>query len=110
MEFVAASEAEAASSAVASSAPQNQSAAPADTVVAVKSNEPMTKDQIRAARRAERQKQALEKRMAQAAQKKKANGRAVIRNTGTLVERRPLTPWEQYAQALLFSNELVYVN
>ena len=37
-------------------------------------------------------------------------GRAAVRNQGEKVERRPLTAWEQYAQALLFTNELVYVN
>ena len=33
-----------------------------------------------------------------------------IQNEGELVERKPLTPWETYAQALLFSNEASYVN
>jgi hypothetical protein len=33
-----------------------------------------------------------------------------IRNKGETVERKSLTPWEAYAQALLFSNELAYVN
>ena len=37
-------------------------------------------------------------------------GRAPVKNQGETVERRPSTPWEQYAQALLFANELVYVN
>ena len=31
-------------------------------------------------------------------------------NEGEIVERKPLTPWETYAQALLFSNEVSYVN
>jgi hypothetical protein len=44
------------------------------------------------------------------AQQRRGNGRSAIRNEGDRVDRRPLTPWEQYAQALLFSNELVYVN
>ena len=35
-------------------------------------------------------------------------GRAPIQNKGTVVERRPLTTWEQYAQALLFANEVVF--
>jgi hypothetical protein len=30
-------------------------------------------------------------------------------NKGELVERRPLTEWELYAQALLFANELAFV-
>jgi mono/diheme cytochrome c family protein len=33
-----------------------------------------------------------------------------IQNEGERVERRPLTGWEAYAQALLFSNEIAYVN
>jgi mono/diheme cytochrome c family protein len=33
-----------------------------------------------------------------------------IRNEGETVERRPMEPWEAYAQALLFANELAYVN
>ncbi|MCI0540667.1 MAG: DUF1549 and DUF1553 domain-containing protein [Verrucomicrobiales bacterium] len=37
-------------------------------------------------------------------------GRAPVRNQGEAVDRRPLTAWEHYAQALLFANELVYVN
>jgi hypothetical protein len=38
------------------------------------------------------------------------DGRRAIRNEGDPVERRPLTAWEQYAQALLFTNEIAYVN
>jgi hypothetical protein len=33
-----------------------------------------------------------------------------VRNDGDYVARKPLTPWETYAQALLFSNEAAYVN
>ena len=33
-----------------------------------------------------------------------------IQNQGNLVERRPLTAWETYTQALLFSNEASYIN
>ncbi len=33
-----------------------------------------------------------------------------IQNQGDIVERKPLTAWETYAQALLFSNEASYVN
>lgn len=33
-----------------------------------------------------------------------------IQNTGDLVERKQLTPWETYTQALLLSNEASYVN
>jgi mono/diheme cytochrome c family protein len=35
---------------------------------------------------------------------------SAIRNEGETVERRPMEPWEAYAQALLFANELAYVN
>jgi hypothetical protein len=38
------------------------------------------------------------------------DGTKAIQNVGLVVERRPLTPWETYAQALLFSNEAAYVN
>ena len=38
------------------------------------------------------------------------DGTKAIQNEGDLVERKPLTPWETYAQALLFSNEAAYVN
>ena len=52
---------------------------------------------------------------AQPAQGRRGNtsyqpGRAPVRNEGETVTRRPQTPWEGYAQALLFANELVYVN
>jgi len=33
-----------------------------------------------------------------------------IQNEGKIVARRPLNPWETYAQALLFSNEMSYIN
>ncbi len=33
-----------------------------------------------------------------------------ISNVGDYVERKPLTPWETYAQTLLLSNEAAYVN
>jgi mono/diheme cytochrome c family protein len=43
--------------------------------------------------------------------KQKRNARVAIKNTdGDFVLRKPLTPWEQYAQALLFTNEVAYVN
>jgi hypothetical protein len=38
------------------------------------------------------------------------DGRAAIRNEGELVDRRAPNAWEQYAQALLFANEVAYVN
>ncbi len=38
------------------------------------------------------------------------DGMNPIRNEGDLVERKPLTPLETYAQALLLSNEASYVN
>ncbi len=42
--------------------------------------------------------------------KKNRDGTKAIQNEGDVVERKPLTPWETYAQALLFSNEAAYVN
>ena len=49
--------------------------------------------------------------------KKKALERAnrsdalkAIQNKGEVVDRKTLTPWETYAQALLFSNEASYIN
>ena len=42
--------------------------------------------------------------------KKSASGTKAIQNEGEVVDRRPLTAWETYAQALLFSNEAAYVN
>lgn len=41
---------------------------------------------------------------------RKGNGKSVVKNAGEIVQRRPLSIWEEYAQALLFSNEIVYVN
>jgi hypothetical protein len=38
------------------------------------------------------------------------DARAEIKNEGFRVSRRALNPWETYAQALIFSNEAVYVN
>ncbi|HYE17850.1 MAG TPA: PSD1 and planctomycete cytochrome C domain-containing protein [Tepidisphaeraceae bacterium] len=38
------------------------------------------------------------------------NGKAGIKNEGETVVRKPLSVWEQYTQALLFSNEIAYVN
>lgn len=38
------------------------------------------------------------------------DGERAIRNQGKFVERKPLTPWETYAQALILSNEAAYVN
>ncbi|MDB5319861.1 MAG: hypothetical protein JWN40_1492 [Phycisphaerales bacterium] len=40
----------------------------------------------------------------------KRGGKQTIQNEGEFVERRPLTVWEEYAQALLFTNEIAYVN
>ena len=42
--------------------------------------------------------------------KKNGSGTKAIQNEGEIVERKPLTAWETYAQALLFSNEAAYVN
>jgi len=38
------------------------------------------------------------------------NQTKAIQNDGEMVERKPLTLWEEYAQALLFTNEVAYVN
>ena len=38
------------------------------------------------------------------------DGAKAIQNKGKLVERRPLTPYETYAHALLLSNEASYIN
>lgn len=38
------------------------------------------------------------------------DGSKAIQNEGSLVERRALNPWETYAQALLLSNEMTYIN
>ncbi len=38
------------------------------------------------------------------------DGQIAIQNDGNIVERKPLTPWETFAQALLLSNEAAYVN
>jgi hypothetical protein len=66
--------------------------------------------QSREASRAERVKAAREQKKAEMAMQKKGGARASIRNEGDLVDRKPLTPWEQLAQALLFTNEIAYVN
>ncbi len=38
------------------------------------------------------------------------DGSKAIQNDGTYVMRKPLTPWETFAHALLLSNEAAYVN
>ncbi len=38
------------------------------------------------------------------------SGTKAIQNQGTIVDRAPLNPWETFAQALMMSNEAVYVN
>jgi hypothetical protein len=75
---------------------------------------PLTPAQQRQAKIAEirhaKQQQALEAALRRQATGK-AYSRAPIRNhDGDIVDRRPLTPWEQYAQALLFTNEIAYEN
>jgi mono/diheme cytochrome c family protein len=42
--------------------------------------------------------------------KRRAEATRPIENEGEIIERKPLTPWETYAQALLFSNEASYIN
>ncbi len=41
---------------------------------------------------------------------RRRDGSRAIMNEGEFVERKPLTAWEQYAQALLFTNEMAYVD
>ena len=49
--------------------------------------------------------------VARASEMKKPNRpNGAIQNEGTMVDRKPLSPWESYAQALLFSNEAAYIN
>jgi hypothetical protein len=82
-----------------------------DSQVAEKDTDaPKTPKEQKAAERLERVKQEKEKRRLEAAMNKKGGARSAIRNDGSFVERAPLTIWEQYAQALLFTNEIAYVN
>ena len=39
-----------------------------------------------------------------------SNAQKAIQNTGEVIERKSLTAWETYSQALLFSNEACYIN
>ena len=53
------------------------------------------------------------KRAEQRNQRKAAGNDAkfgAIKNEGSTVERKPLSPWETYVQALLFANEAAYLN
>jgi len=57
--------------------------------------------------------QKTERRRAALRMKQQQNRQAAtrpIQNEGERVERKPLTPWETYTQALLLSNEAAYVN
>jgi hypothetical protein len=59
------------------------------------------------------QQQKSERRRAAIRMKQQQNRQAALRpiqNEGEMVERKPLTPWETYTQALLLSNEAAYVN
>jgi cytochrome c553 len=67
-------------------------------------------DQKRAQTREEMRRQAKLAQQAKMQANRKGNARAAIRNEGEIVQRKPLTVWERYAQALLFSNEIAYVN
>jgi hypothetical protein len=42
--------------------------------------------------------------------KRDNDGKKAIDNVGDIVERKPLSPWESYAHALLFANESAYIN
>jgi hypothetical protein len=69
------------------------------------------KQREREARIEEAQMEKQRERFQQIMSKQKRNARVAIKNTdGDFVLRKPLTPWEQYAQALLFTNEIAYVN
>ena len=63
-----------------------------------------TAEDIRLNRRLKQQQKQLNK------PGRKKNAKQGIQNEGDFVERRPLTVWEEYAQALLFTNEIAYVN
>jgi hypothetical protein len=82
--------------AAASADPNAQTVAAADVP-----EEKLTKEQ-----RAARHKMAL---VAQQAEKRRY-GNVVLENTGEKVDRKALTPWENYTQALLMANETVYYN
>jgi hypothetical protein len=59
------------------------------------------------------QQKKMEKRRAALRMKMQQNRQAAtrpIQNKGERVERKPLTAWETYIQALLLSNEAAYVN
>ena len=60
--------------------------------------------------REQRIKQRQAERMAQQKKAGDRQGKRPVRNEGEMVERKPLSVWEEYAQALLFTNELAYVN
>jgi hypothetical protein len=95
-----------------SSAGAGQLADASDDSAAAKEKDsarPMTPKQ---AKRAEELRIAKQRREAAMARKAKGNkgGRGGVHNEGQYVARKPLTPWEQYAQALLFTNEIAYVN
>ena len=42
--------------------------------------------------------------------KRDNDAKRAVQNSGEIVERKPLKPWEAYAHALLFANEAMYVN
>ena len=44
------------------------------------------------------------------ASRNRVDAKKAIQNEGEIVERKPLTPWESYAHALLFANEAAYIN
>jgi len=72
-------------------------------------NAPQTADNAQTKRSSDERQARLRARERQA-QKGRYGAMAPIKNRGELVERKPLTPWETYAQALLLSNEAAYVN
>jgi hypothetical protein len=94
------------------SAGSDEQVASADSSSEATLDHPLTRAEIKAAQRAKlvaAAKLARDRKLAAAAKKIKGY-RQPIKNEGEIVDRKPLTAWEQYAQALLFTNEIAYVN
>ncbi len=76
--------------------PNEEAAAPAAEETAAPANVRLTRQQMKAQRKAQNP--------------KKKYGGVVLENTGDLVERKALSPWEKYTHALLMANETIYYN
>ncbi len=68
------------------------------------------KEQIAQETRRKRLNKQLQQKAANQGGGNRNNGKQPVRNEGEIVERKPLTVWEEYAQALLFTNEIAYIN